>query len=66
MAFSETIIAITAFLSVSATAVFTLLVISIRRGDRGQHLSDAPTAALDVLARGFLGVSACRGDHEED
>lgn len=66
MAFSETIIAIAAFLSVSAAAVFVLLVIGIRRGDRARHLSDAPDTALDALTRSFLGVGVRRGDREED
>jgi hypothetical protein len=66
MAFFTTIIVIAAFLSVSAAAVFVLLVIGIRRGDRARHLSDAPDTALDALTRSFLGVGVRRSDREED
>jgi hypothetical protein len=66
MAFSATIIAVAAFLSVSATVVFAVLVIGIRKGDRARHLSDAPDTALEAFTRCFLGVGVRRGDHEED
>jgi hypothetical protein len=65
MAFSECIIAIAAFLSVAAAAVFVMLVIGIRKGDRARHLSDAPDTALDALTRSFLGVGT-RNDREEN
>jgi hypothetical protein len=66
MAFSTTIVAIAAFLSVSAAVVFVLLVIGLRKGDRGRHLSEAPDTALDAFTRSFLGVGVRRNDHEED
>jgi hypothetical protein len=66
MACFTTIIAIAAFLSVIAFAVFVMLVIGIRRGDRTRHLSDAPDTALDALTRSFLHVGVRRSDHEED
>jgi hypothetical protein len=66
MTFSATIIAIAAFLSVSAAVVFVLLVIGIRKGDRARHLSDAPDTGLDALARSFLGVGIRRNGNEEN
>lgn len=51
-----TVIAIAAFLAITAAAVFVLLVIGIRRGDRARHLSDAPRTALDALTRSILGL----------
>lgn len=65
MAFSEYIIAIAAFLSVSAAVVFVMLVIGIHKGDRTRHLSDAPGTALDAFTRSFLGVGTRRGPHDE-
>ena len=65
MAFSECIIAIAAFLSVTAAVVFVLLVIGIHKGDRSRHLSDAPDTALDAFTRSFLGVGT-RNDREEN
>jgi hypothetical protein len=66
MAFSESIIAIAAFLSVSTAVVFVMLVIGIRKGDRARHLADPPATALDALTRNFLGVGVRRGGQEED
>jgi hypothetical protein len=66
MTFGVGVIAIAAFLSVTAAAVFVMLVIGIRKGDRARHLSDAPDTALDALTRSFLGVGVRRGDHEEN
>jgi len=66
MAFFELIIAIAAFLSVSAAFVFIMLVIGIRKGDRASHLFDAPDTALDALTRSFLGVGVRHSHHEEN
>ena len=66
MAFSASIIAIAAFLSVAVSVVFVMLVIGIRRGDRARHLSDAPDTALDAMTRGFLGVSTRTPGREEE
>jgi hypothetical protein len=65
MGFSESIIAIAAFLSVIVAVVFVMLVIGIRKGDRARHLSDAPDTALDALTRSFLGVGT-RNDREDN
>ena len=65
MPFSACIIAIAAFLSVIAAAVFVMLVIGIHKGDRTRHLSDVPDTALDALTRSFLGVGT-RNDREEN
>ena len=66
MAFFATVIAIAAFLSLSAAVVFVMLVIGIRKGDRARHLSESPDTALDALTRSFLGVGVRRNDHEEN
>jgi len=66
MAFFELIIAIAAFLSVSAAFVFIMLVIGIRKGDRVRHLYNAPDTALDALTRSFLGVGVRHSHHEEN
>ena len=65
MSFSACIIAMAAFLSVIVSAVFAVLVIGIRKGDRPGHLSDAPGTVLDALTRKFLGVGI-RRHYEED
>ena len=66
MGFSESIIAIAAFLSVIVAVVFVMLVIGIRKGDRARRLSDEPDTALDALTRSFLGVGTRRGPHDEN
>jgi hypothetical protein len=72
MAFSACIIAITAFLSGGAAAVFIMLVIGIHKGDRARHLSDAPDTPLDAVTRSVLGAGcrpgwpAGRSDCEEN
>ena len=66
MAFFESVMAIAAFLSVSAAAVFVILVIGIRKGDRTRHLSDGPDSALDAIARKFLGVGVRGNPHDEN
>jgi hypothetical protein len=43
-----------------------MLVIGIRKGDRGRHLSDAPDTTLDSFTRSFLGVGSRRGPHDEN
>lgn len=66
MAFSESIIAIAAFLSASAAVIFVLLVIGIHKGDRTRHLSDAPDTAIDAFTRSFLGVGVRHDPHDEN
>ena len=63
MAFSEFIIAIAAFLSISAILVFIMLVIGICKGDRARHLSDGSATVLDALTRRFLGVGTRNEKH---
>jgi hypothetical protein len=65
MPFSACIIAMAAFLSVIVAVVFVVLVIGIRKGDRADHLYDAPGAILDAFTRKFLGVGV-RRHYEED
>ena len=55
-------IAIAAFLSGAATAVFVLLVAGIHVAGRHQHLTTAPDGHLDALTRNLLGVGV-RTDH---
>lgn len=66
MAFCPWIIAIAVFLSVIAAAVFVMLVIGIRQGDRARHLSDGPQTVLDAFTRSFLGVGIRRGDRDQN
>ena len=54
------VIAVTAFLAGAATAVFVMLVIGIRRGDRAR-LTDEPGTHLDALTRSVLGVGMRTG-----
>ena len=71
MTFSMCMIAIAAFLSGGVAAVFVMLVIGIRKGDRARHLFDVPDTPLDALTRSVLGVGirhdcpAGRSDCEE-
>jgi hypothetical protein len=65
-------IAIAAFLSGAVAAVFVMLVIGIRKGDRARHLLSAPDTPLDAITRSVLGVGvrydfpADSGDCEEN
>ena len=61
MALSMWMIAIAAFLSGGVAAVFVMLVIGIRKGDRVRHLYDAPDTPLDALTRSVLGAGARHG-----
>jgi hypothetical protein len=54
MAFSACIIAISAFLSGAAVAVFIVLVIGIRKADR-RCIFDAPGTATEAITRSVLG-----------
>ncbi len=64
MTFGASVIAIAAFLSGGAAAVFIMLVIGIHKGDRARHLSDAPETPLDAVTRSMLGVGF-RNDCED-
>lgn len=66
MALWAWIIAIAAFLYLTAAVVFVMLVIGIRKGDRARHLSDPPGTTLEALTRSFLRVSIRRRGHEEN
>ena len=61
MTFSVWMLVLAVFLSGAVAGVFTVLVISIRRGDRA-HLADEPGTHLDALTRSVLdvGVRTCR------
>jgi hypothetical protein len=60
-----------AFLSGAVSAVFLMLVIGIRRGDRPRHPSASRNTALDGFTRTTLGASAwpanpvVHGDRED-
>ena len=63
------VVAITAFLTGAASAVFTMLVIGIRRSDRLRSLSAAYSAPLDAVTRSTLGAGTWPngvGDREAD
>ncbi len=62
MTLSTWTLALAAFLSGAAAAVFTMLVIGIRKGDRAHHLADEPITHVDALTRSVLGVGVrtCR------
>ena len=61
MTFSVWMLVLAVFLSGAVAGVFTVLVISIRRGDRAR-LADEPGTHLDALTRSVLGVGVrtCR------
>jgi hypothetical protein len=67
-----TLIAIAAFLSGVAIAVFVIIVASIHASDRHHHLTAAPDSQLEALTRHMLGVGVrtgpldCYADGEED
>lgn len=50
------VIAVTAFLTGAATAVFTMLVIGIRKSDRPHALPPARSTPLDAVTRSTLGA----------
>jgi hypothetical protein len=66
------VIAITAFLVGVASAIFLMLVIGIRKGDRARCLPDAQNTPLDTITRTMLGartwpsIPAARSDREEN
>ena len=65
------LIAIVAFLAGGASAIFLMLVIGIRKGDRTRCLPGAQDTPLDTFTRTMLGtgtwpsIPAARSDHEE-
>ena len=60
MTFSVWMLVLAVFLSGAVAGVFTVLVISIRRGDRAR-LADEPGTHLDALTRSVLGVGVRTG-----
>jgi hypothetical protein len=56
MTFSVWIPVLAVFLSGVVTGVFVMLVIGIRIGSRGRHLTDEPTTRVDAFTRRVLGV----------
>lgn len=56
MTFSVWMLVLAVFLSCAVAGVFATLVIGIRVGDRGQHLTDEPGTRLDAITRRVLGV----------
>lgn len=49
------VIALTAFLAGAATAVFLMLFIGIRRGDRPERIAGTGNSPLDACTRSVLG-----------
>ena len=66
------LIAIVAFLAGGANAIFLMVVIGIRKGDRTRCLPGARDTPLDSFTRSVLGTGtwprspAAHGDHEEN
>ena len=59
--------AIAAFLSGAVTAVFAMLVVGVRAGDRPRHLTaQLPRGQLEALTRTVLGVGVRTGHDRED
>jgi hypothetical protein len=56
MTFSVWILVLAVFLSGAVAGVFVVLVIGIRTGDRGHHITDEPDTRLEALTRSVLGV----------
>ena len=56
MTFSVWILILAVFLSGAVAGVFAVLVIGIRTGDRGHHITDEPDTRLDALTCSVLGV----------
>lgn len=54
MAFTFFILALVLFLAAAAFGIFTVLVVSIRRGKRVQFLSNAPKRHAGTIARRAL------------
>ncbi len=67
MASAVVLFVIAAFLSGAVTAVFAMLVVGVRAGDRPRHLTAAPPdGQLEALTRTVLGVGVRAGDRPED
>ena len=68
----DLVIALTAFLSGAASAVFVMIVVGIRKGDRPRHRRGAGDASLETFTRTVLGtrtwpnVSVAFDDREEE
>lgn len=65
------VIAVTAFLAGAATAVFTMLVIGIRKSDRPRGLPPARSTPLDAVTRSTLAAGTwpngpALGDRKSD
>jgi hypothetical protein len=67
MASSVVLFIIAAFLSGAVTAVFVMLVVGVRAGDRPGRLTVAPPRGqLEALTRTVLGVGVRTDDRSED
>ena len=65
------VIAVTAFLAGAATAVFTMIVIGIRKADQSRRLPVGRTSPLDTVTRATLAAGTwpngpALGDHQDD
>ena len=56
MTFAVAILAIAVFLAGAVLGFLLLIIIGIRRGDRTQHLADAPNTHAEAITRRVLGV----------
>lgn len=64
MTFTLFILALAAFLAAAAFGIFAVLVVSIRRGQRTQFLSNPPEGRAGIIARRAL--IGMRNDSEKD
>ena len=67
MASTVVLFVIAAFLSGAVAAIFAILVVGVRAGDRPRHLTAGPPyGQLEALTRTVLGVGVRTGDRPED
>jgi hypothetical protein len=66
------VIALTAFLAGAATAMFLMLIIGIRRGDRPERILQPSSSSLEARTRSVIGsgtwphVPVYRNNYEDD
>ncbi len=66
MTLALVILAIAVFLSGAVLGSLALLVVGIRRGDRAQHLADAPRTQTEAITRAVLGVGTRSQGHTDE
>ncbi len=66
MSFAIVISALATFLSGAVLGVLALLIVGIRRSDRGRHLAYGPRTHVEALTRRVLGVGTRSHRHDND